>query len=796
VQLADLGVEKTVGDPTPNEGDWVVYTLVLTNEGPDSATNIEVTDNLPAGVTYVTSSDTNSYDQGGGTWSVPSLAANSSTTLTITVAIDADTGGQTIDNTASVTQADQSDDVSDNDQDNAALTVPLADLGIEKTVGDPTPNEGDWVVYTLVLTNEGPDSATNIEVTDNLPAGVTYVTSSDTNSYDQGGGTWSVPSLAVNSSTTLTITVAIDADTGGQTIDNIARITAADQSDDVPDNDQDNAALTVQLAELGVEKTVGDPTPNEGDWVVYTLVLTNEGPDSATNIEITDNLPGGVTYVTSSDTNSYDQGGAVWSVPSLPANVSTTLTITVAIDAGTGGTSITNAAAVTQSSQADHNGGNNISGAVLTVQLADLGVSKTVTDGATVSGEDLVYTIVVTNAGPDAARNVRVIDTLPDGVATGEPLTMDLGDLAAHAVTSYTFTVTIDGDTLGVITNRATVMSETADDNGGNDSDTAVSVVVRPRHSCTGFRSPGTNEVSCEFHYDSGTVLTSLQWSVHLPAGWGVSGASGDGNPTVDGTNIVFGAIPLTNPLLFTWRYTTPSGAPPGGDMRSTTSYRFDSDLGGSCPVMPNPLSIDRLHHITATAVGQGQISPSGVVVVAYSGSAGFAIEADTYYHVSDVVVDAGSVGIVSNYTLAPVHGDHTIEAFFSADLSPRGTPLWWLAAHGMSGGDPGLEEMMDHDGDGMPTWKEWVADTVPTNAESVLAVTGVFITPAGARVTWRGGTAAGQILERATSVVKLPPEWTAIHTSTPPTPVEASYEDTEAGGLPPPLYYRIRVDR
>ena len=54
--FVDLGVEKMVNDTTPDEGDIVTYSIQLTNNGPVAATNIDVTDIVPSGVTYVASS--------------------------------------------------------------------------------------------------------------------------------------------------------------------------------------------------------------------------------------------------------------------------------------------------------------------------------------------------------------------------------------------------------------------------------------------------------------------------------------------------------------------------------------------------------------------------------------------------------------------------------------------------------------------------------------------------------------------------------------------------------------------
>ena len=74
-----------------------------------------------------------------------------------------------------------------------SITVQAVDLVVTKTVDDASPNEGDTIVYTVTLKNNGPDAATSVEVTDLLPAGVTY--QSDTpsqGSYVSDTGFWTV----------------------------------------------------------------------------------------------------------------------------------------------------------------------------------------------------------------------------------------------------------------------------------------------------------------------------------------------------------------------------------------------------------------------------------------------------------------------------------------------------------------------------------------------------------------------------------------------------------------------------
>lgn len=62
-----------------------------------------------------------------------------------------------------------------------------------------------------------------------------------------------------------------------------------------------------------------------------------------------------------------------------------------------------------------------------------------------------------------------------------------------------------------------------------------------------------------------------------------------------------------------------------------------------------------------------------------------------------------------------------------------------------------------DPDGDGMNTWQEWRADTVPTNALSVLRMVTVTNGSPGLRVTWQSVPSRRYWLDRATNLTSLP---------------------------------------
>jgi len=102
---ADVNMTKTASNTTPKVGQQFYYTITLRNTGPDSATNVKVTDNLPSGLTF------NRYTATQGTynnglWTVGTLARNAVATLTLYVTPTISTAGQTITNAATETQTE------------------------------------------------------------------------------------------------------------------------------------------------------------------------------------------------------------------------------------------------------------------------------------------------------------------------------------------------------------------------------------------------------------------------------------------------------------------------------------------------------------------------------------------------------------------------------------------------------------------------------------------------------------------------------------------------------------------
>src|SRR5262249_48466194 len=119
-EQADLSVSKTVSDATPNVGDPITFTVTLSDHGPDAATGVQVTDLLPAGVSFLSATPSQgSYDSTSGGWTVGTGSPGGPQTLSMPAPV-VSPAAQT--NTATISDADQFDPTTANNTASATET--------------------------------------------------------------------------------------------------------------------------------------------------------------------------------------------------------------------------------------------------------------------------------------------------------------------------------------------------------------------------------------------------------------------------------------------------------------------------------------------------------------------------------------------------------------------------------------------------------------------------------------------------------------------------------------------------
>ena len=209
-----------------------------------------------------------------------------------------------------------------------------ADLLLEKTVDKATPNVGTNVVFTVTVTNQGPSEARDVEVTDVLPAGYSYVSHvASVGTYASATGEWVIGTLARDAVATLAITAKVEA-SGPYT--NTATVSAT-TADPNPGNNSASASTTpVAQADLRISKFDRPDPVVAGQSLAYTLVVTNNGPSDAQNVVVTEAYPADFAF--GSATPAPDAGtNNQWTFSLLPAGESRTITILGMVAPGASG---------------------------------------------------------------------------------------------------------------------------------------------------------------------------------------------------------------------------------------------------------------------------------------------------------------------------------------------------------------------------------------------------------------------------------------------------------------------------
>ena len=339
VPVASLSLQKISDVSMPHVGDVVTFTIYITNNGPDTAYNVVVDDAIPAGLSYmlgsaVPSVGSISFVGGVLSWFGFDLLDDQTENLTFKVDTTTQTGFLT--NIANATAYADPRDPNTKTEASAGTTIevlPVADIGVVKTVTPTTQNYGQEVTHHIVVTNHGPNDATSVQVVDLLPDQTSMlfvrVDNISQGTYDPASGIWQVGDLA--NSTSAAIDLVFKVNRSNTTLNNTATKTFANELDPNTSNDSSEASVTVPpAADLSITKTVSNPKPYIHEVITFTLIVQNHGPDTATGVYVVDKLPAGVKYVSSSaNYGSYNPDTGIWTIGDLPNGAVARLNIKV-----------------------------------------------------------------------------------------------------------------------------------------------------------------------------------------------------------------------------------------------------------------------------------------------------------------------------------------------------------------------------------------------------------------------------------------------------------------------------------
>ncbi|HXH77400.1 hypothetical protein [Nocardioides sp.] len=495
---ADVSIDKTMSPLQPVPGQDVTYTLVVTNTGPSLARAVSVADQVPdalTGVTATTGATPNPCTVGTDNavaCDLGDVSEGSPVTVTITGRLLADHTGD-LANTATVSSETADDDTSDNSDSAIGTAAPAADVSATKTMSPAAPVPGEDVTYTVVVTNSGPSVARNVVVRDDVAddlTGLTATTGATPNPCTIEAGndvTCRLGDLSVagsGSSVVVTLRGRLSAAFTG-TLQNTASVSSPTDSTD-GNNLASASGTAAPTADVSISKTLTPAAPVPGEDVTWTVVVTNDGPSVARDVLVTDDVADFLTRLRVSESCTIASDNRVTCALGDMAPGTRTLTITGRVPSDhTGG--LDNTALV--SSPTDVSGGNNsaTAGGIL-APMADVAITKTIDAPRPTAGQDVTWTVTVTNTGPSVARDVTVTDDVVDDivgltasapctVAPGNVVTCGLGDLAVGATSTLTITGTVPASFSGPLDNTATAAS-TTDRTPGNNTATARASVA------------------------------------------------------------------------------------------------------------------------------------------------------------------------------------------------------------------------------------------------------------------------------------------------------------------------------
>ena len=523
VDRANISLTKTTtGDNPVAAGENTAFTIVVHNDGPSDADAVTVSDELPSGLSLVSVTGAG-WDCTGDTTILCSrdTVAAGADAPAIVVEVQVGSGvpdGTTITNTAHASTSTLGDDPDDNTDDATVDVQASADLVLDKSHPPGVVHAGDEVTFDLAVRNAGPsDAQPQITIVDQLPVGLTFVSSNgtwscDANAPDASGqqvtcvldGTDAL--LAGTDAPPLQVTVQTDAALDPGTLTNTATVHSP-TTDQVPGNNTDTDDVDIDTsANLSIVKSHTQQA-RVGDPLTFTLAVTNHGPSAARQVQVTDDLPAGLTLVSADGTDwtcteaarvvTCDLAGTL-AAGADAAPISLVVTVEPgaypAVDNTATVDSVTPETDPSDNSSTDH----------LTVPpLVDLAISKSHRDPISV-GHQATYRLEVVNHGPTADPGpVRVSDPLPEGLtfvsatgdgwecsaARGTVTCVDADGLGVDEQSTITLVVTVQPSAYPSVVNAASVTSEAEDTDPTNNSATDPAT-VRPEVELTVDKTP------------------------------------------------------------------------------------------------------------------------------------------------------------------------------------------------------------------------------------------------------------------------------------------------------------------
>lgn len=293
-------------------------------------------------------------------------------------------------------------------------------------------------------------------------------------------------------------------------VTNTATVTST-TTDPNSSNNTDSATGEIQAPQpqidIQITKNVTPSAVKSNETITFGLEVRNNSQTTVNNILVSDSVPSSLvveSVALGTTPIPFSNNTISYTIPSLNTGQSLTITVVARATERTSTITENNTARVSaENGVTESNTQNNESTAPFTVnpRTADVRVTKTVSRNIISPGETLEYTLSYSNSGPDEARNVRIIDTLPPQLtyissssgsnslnpsSAGQELTFSLNNLPPNSQGEIRIIARANANASGIISNTARILSDTVDPQTNNSTSSVTTIGYIPEVIRTG----------------------------------------------------------------------------------------------------------------------------------------------------------------------------------------------------------------------------------------------------------------------------------------------------------------------
>ncbi|MDK7438183.1 cell surface protein, partial [Bacillus paranthracis] len=445
IHSAILSAVKTASTAFANIGDTITYTVLIQNSGSTNATNVNFSDLIPAGTTFIE----NSFAVNGSTIpganpnngvNIGTVSTNSSLTVTFQVIVTSTPPSNPITNVASVQYEflvdPTSPPVTGTITSNSASTqINNATVTTVLEANRTIVSIGDIITYTATLTNTGNFPANSVLLINGVPEGALFVPNSVTLngiSLPDASPTLGIPVGIIAPGDSATITFQFLANSIppqgaiiNQALTSYTYIVDPSQPPVTATSSSNTVNTAVVDASLSVIKNTDSLVQSTDGTITYTVVVQNNGNTTANTVTLTDLVPEGTAFIPDSVTiNGVSAPGTDpnvgISLNSIAPSEIVTVTFQVIVQSIPSVNPISNIARIDYTFIADPTApiiSRTITSNPAFTQISDANVLslKAVNAQQATTGDILTYTITLENTGNIPATNLIFSDTLPEG---------------------------------------------------------------------------------------------------------------------------------------------------------------------------------------------------------------------------------------------------------------------------------------------------------------------------------------------------------------------------------------------